>query len=109
MYPYYNNYQQPIIQPTSQLYNVNGVEGAKAFYVMPNSINYFLDSDSPYLYKKVADQTGRATIQKFKLVEDNLESPQTAVSSVDYTSIDKKLDELLSLLKTPKNEVTTNE
>ena len=60
--------QTPIDKPRFlPLTFTNGVEGAKAYIVNPNSIVYILDSDNPILYQKSADYQGRYTLNAFKL------------------------------------------
>lgn len=122
-YPFYGNnyiqqpsqpyYQQPNIQqmPQQQYYNggvayVNGIEGAKAYYVMPNTCVFLLDSDRPYLYKKISDTSGRASLETFKLIPENEINTTSNDSNNRIDAIEKKIDEILQALK---SNVTQNE
>lgn len=64
-----NMYNQPTMDRPRflPLTFTNGVEGAKAYIVNPNSIMYILDSDNPILYEKMADYQGKYTLNAFKL------------------------------------------
>lgn len=61
---YYQNFQ-PQNQNTSQQTNitfVNGIEGAKAYQMSPNSSALLMDSDNSKFYVKTTDSLGVAKI-----------------------------------------------
>lgn len=69
---YVNAYQAP--QQTAQMPNntyayVNGLEGAKAFFVPSNGRVLLMDSDNPIFYMKTANAMGQTTIRTFKFEE----------------------------------------
>ena len=110
--PNYNNiYQQVQQQPQLNQYAfVNGVEGAKAYQIMPNQTMMLMDSDNPIAFMKTSDNYGKSSLRYFKLVEVKEEDlrvqPQTQ-SNIEYalkTDIDalnKKIDEISSKLEKP--------
>ena len=59
---------------------VNGLEGAKAYPMMPNQMVLLMDADSPVCYQKTSDAYGKSTLKCFKLVEVN-ESELTGTTS----------------------------
>lgn len=60
---------QSIQQPQNGFVWVDGIDEANAFYVAPNNAVQLWDKNSPTIYKKSADSTGRPTMQIFDLVE----------------------------------------
>ena len=82
-------YQQPMYQQQPQqvpqtkylpLTFVNGVEGAKAFIVEPNKMIYLMDEENGVIYKKTADNVGKAILEPFAYkpikIEDIGKAPQ---------------------------------
>ena len=71
MYNAYNPYQfnqygyQPI-QQTQQLIKVNGIEGAKAYQMAPNSSVALFHESEDLLYVKMTDGAGFPTIRVFR-------------------------------------------
>lgn len=71
-YPQYNNqYQtQYQIRTNNNINWVQGIEGAKAFQLMPNSTTMMLDSENEGIfYIKVSDNVGMCTLRTFKYEE----------------------------------------
>ena len=71
-YPQYNNqYQtQYTIRTNNNINWVQGIEGAKAFQLMPNSTTMMLDSENEGIfYIKVSDNVGMCTLRTFKYEE----------------------------------------
>ena len=103
--PYgYNPY--PIYNKNTYAF-VNGLEGAKAYPMSPNQTVLLMDSDSPVCFKKQSDNTGKAVLQCFKLVEINEEElrgiiPNTTTNEI--TALNKRIDELTELINTIKKE-----
>ena len=93
---------------------VNGIEGAKAYPLVPNQMMLLMDADHPILYRKTSDSFGKSTIDYFTITQVNEnqirdiltpKQPEYALKS-DVNAINKKLDELIKAL-TPKKEETT--
>lgn len=98
-YPPQANYQAA---PQNTYAFVNGVEGAKSYYVQPNQTVMLMDSDDPIAYMKSANAMGQATIKYFRLVETSEQElrgqPKQAPSYVlkaDFDALAKRVDELL--------------
>ncbi len=61
MYPQQNNFYNPYARaqiPSNNIIWVQGIEGAKAQQITPNSSLLLLDSESDHFYMKVCDQYG---------------------------------------------------
>ena len=113
-YNNYNNqqfYQQPVAHPITY---TNGVIGAKAFFMNPNSTVYLIDSDTNnVLYKKVSDNQGRCSLQAFSITEIPLEKVGMTTPQVEYATkgdierleqiLNNSLSNLLISLKEAKN------
>ena len=125
--PYYNGYnnyyqqpnmyQQQMQQPMQQapaiipMTYVNGLEGAKAYWMATNSIAYLRDNnDDSILYEKKTDAVGKFQIKGFKLTELQVENgtfkAQNQQDSIKL--LESKIDAIYSILAT-KNEVKNNE
>ncbi len=66
------NVPQNGLQQASTQYSieyVNGVEGAKAYLIPPNSTKLLMDSDGNYFYIKTANQQGQANVKIYKYEE----------------------------------------
>ena len=110
--PYYNayaslqnnqqNFPQPQQQPQtaqpqpqqqvmmqSNIEYVNGIEGAKAFILPPNTQKLLLDSDNPFFYIKTTDLQGKPSVKRFKYIDIDAEK-------VDTKQDDKSLDNYVS-------------
>lgn len=91
-----NNYQ------LNQYAIINGLDGAKAYNMPPNSSMMLMDASNPYVYMKSTNQMGQATIRCFKLVEEKLEDIEVASSpyatKTDLNTLSAKIDELLKQL-----------
>lgn len=123
MFPYNNNYgngnysggyvspsqSAPSAQyapPTqANIYTyVNGLEGAKAFFVPPNGRVLLMDSDNPVFYMKTANAMGQTSIRTFKFeeVQDHPAPKVEYVKQSDLTAFDvriKRLEDILSGVK----------
>ena len=81
---------------------VNGLEGAKAYKMLPNQMVMLLDSDNPIIYKKTSDNFGKAVIECFKMVsiseqelKDIVSPPQPEyVIKSDFDALLKRIDAL---------------
>ena len=119
--PYGNYYGQPMYQqPVQQqpqptiipMTYVNGLEGAKAFWMGTNSIAYLRDNnDDTILYEKKTDAVGKYYIKGYKLTEmelDNNGGFKVQNSQDNINTLVSKIDAIYAILA-PKNEVKANE
>lgn len=101
-FPSYFN-PQPTTTPTNNIVWVQGIEGAKAWQLNPNSMIILLDSEQEgKMYIKVSDNIGLSTLRIFNYVEE-VQTPSNT-SSVDLSQYVTK-EELATLVK----ELTRNE
>lgn len=118
-YGYGNNYyqQQQMQQPLQQapaiipMTYVNGLEGAKAYWMATNSIAYLRDNnDDSILYEKKTDAVGKFQIKGFKLTELQVENGTFKAQNQQdgIKLLESKIDAIYSILA-PKNEVKSNE
>lgn len=108
--PYANMYGQHQ-SPNSQTYQqntnitfVNGIEGAKAYQLSPNSSVVLMDSENSKFYVKSTDSLGVPKLTSYKFVEDNLSENKsqedqipvnsTVISNEDLNNILAKIGEL---------------
>lgn len=75
---------QPQI-PTQNLIRVNGIDGAKAYQMTPNSTVALFDSNEDIMYVKSTDGAGFPQIRKFSFVEMQ-ESQTKQAENVDFVS-----------------------
>lgn len=70
--------QTPQNAPTSLFYGsntgmgieyVNGIEGAKAYIMQPNSVKWLMDSDGNYFYLKSSNAQNQASVRIFEYKE----------------------------------------
>ena len=105
--------QQPTYTP---LVFVNGVEGAKAYIVQPNSTIYLRDSDSDKLFIKYCDAQGRSTLRTYALVELDEQGnkkvaapiqeidPEQFVTKESFRAVETKLNKLQSAVDKLNNK-----
>ena len=100
--------QQQNNTPTNNLLWVQGIEGAKALMLSPNSKVICLDSEiENRAYIKIADDLGATKLRKFELIEIN-DAETTSKDLSDYVRKDE-LQQLIQNLLPQREEVTTNE
>ena len=80
----FSPFQQTQI-PTQNLIRVNGMDGAKAYQMTPNSTVALFDSNEDIMYVKSTDGAGFPQIRKFKFVEIQ-ESQTQQTENVDFVS-----------------------
>lgn len=99
--PYYNN-TNPISTQSAIANNiiwVQGIEGAKAWQLSPNSMVILLDSEiEGKMYIKVSDNIGMCSLRIFDYVEELPSTNVTNNNDLDLSQYVKK-DELASLIK----------
>ena len=89
---------------TNNIIWVQGIEGAKAWQLSPNSMVILLDSEvEGKMYIKVSDNIGMCTLRIFNY-EEEISSNATNNTNLDLSQFVRK-DELVSLIK----EVLTSE
>lgn len=84
---------------------VQGIEGAKAYQLNPNSMMILLDSETEgKMYIKVSDNIGMSNLRTFNYVEEFSTQNATVNQDLDLSAFVRK-DELSNLIK----EILTNE
>lgn len=105
--PYFNTSSMGVSTPTNNIIWVQGIEGAKAWQLSPNSMAILLDSETDgKMYIKVSDNIGMCSLRIFNYTEEFPvnSSKATINQDLDLSQYVKK-DELASLIK----EVLTTE
>lgn len=69
MNPYQQFIPQKFTPNTNGITWVQGIEGAKAFQLIPNSNAVLLDSENEYFYIKTCDNVGMCNLRTFKYEE----------------------------------------
>lgn len=75
----------PQMNNQQNLIRVNGVEGAKAYQMSPNSTVALFDGNDDIMYIKTTDGAGFGNIRMFRFTEMQESTNQTS-QSVDYVS-----------------------
>ena len=102
-FPSYFN-PQPTTTPTNNIVWVQGIEGAKAWQLNPNSMIILLDSETEgKMYIKVSDNIGLSTLRIFNYVEEVQTPSNASNSNIDLSNYVTK-EELTNLLKELINE-----
>lgn len=94
----YNPYQP--YTTSNQIVKVNGMNGAQAYNLMPNSSILLLDETAPRLFLKQTDGAGYPTISAYKL-EPYVEEKQPELS--DIVSRIEKLEETINAKSNTSN------
>lgn len=107
--PYYQQapYQQQQMQQAPQaqqnvsnvqLAYINGIEGAKAYVVVPKQSVCLLDDENSMMYFKEADEQGKATLKAFKMSEIDINEINKPINASEFVTR-KEFDELIMQLK----------
>lgn len=119
MYPQQPNYFNPYGRaqvPANNIIWVQGIEGAKAQQIQPNSSLLLLDSESDHFYMKVCDQYGICLpIKVYKFEEEvaatapvaTVETPAAAPDLSNYVT-KEELTALLKEWRIHEQSVSTN-
>ena len=120
MYPQQNNFYNPYGRPqvpSNNIIWVQGIEGAKAQQIQPNSSLLLLDSESDHFYMKVCDQYGICMPLKIYKFEEEIpaaaapmatvEAPAPAVDMSKYVT-KEELEALLKEWRMHEQSVSTN-
>lgn len=92
---------------------VQGIEGAKAYQLPPNSNVILMDSDDSKFYIKSTDNVGMATLKTFKF-EEITNSPsaqnntQDFVTRDDFVKLKSEIGEYINTLFNNRNGVTAD-
>lgn len=109
---YYQSFQpqtQNIGQQTNITF-VNGIEGAKAYQLSPNSSALLMDSDNSKFYVKTTDSLGVPKVSSYSFVEDeNLTNQSQEQQNTVKTDQPSKEDFDGILLKISELETKINE
>jgi hypothetical protein len=82
--------------PTNNILWVNGIEGAKAWQLGPNSMAILLDSEADgKMYIKVSDNIGMSSLRIFNYVEETSSANVTNNQDLDLSQYVKK-DEFMN-------------
>ena len=116
--------EQQVQQPTQQItpqqvqqnvipmVYVNGLVGAKSYWMGTNQIAYLRDSeDDTILYEKKTDNVGKFYLKAYKLTEmelDNNGGFTTGKQANDLQILNAKIDKIYSIL-VPAKETNVNE
>lgn len=89
---------------------INGIEGAKAFMVMPNQKVILFDSDSNHFFIKQANQQGQAVLKVFEYTELDENAPKKTVQAqpMEAYVTKQEFEEFKKTLLTPKKEVVNH-
>lgn len=109
-YPYMNMNPNPnpfaSMRSPNSINWVQGIEGAKAFTLMPKENIVLMDSESnDTFFIKICDDIGRCTLRKFKYQEETTESQPVAQDLSEYVK-KSELQDLLNEMLGGKNEPT---
>lgn len=100
----YFNYYQP--QPQSSLTWVSGIEGARSWYVAPNSTVALWDSEAQTIYLKSADASGMPTMKILDYALRGSQKPQDGVeeTKAEYLTKDD-LEAVLAQISDLREEI----
>lgn len=99
---YMPNGYQPVQAPVNGLISVNGINGAKAYQMPPNSSVALFDANEDMMYVKTTDAAGYPTIKTFRFeAVENLEQAPAAdyVSKDDFSKLMQQVESIADKLK----------
>lgn len=109
-YPFMNMTPSPYpsMRTSNAITWVQGIEGAKAFTLMPKENVVLMDSESnDTFFIKICDDIGRCTLRKFKYQEETTETPPVIAQDMsEYVKKSELQDLLNEMLGGKKNEPT---
>lgn len=82
IYDNFSTYRSPLIN-TTQLLRVNGIDGAKAYPTMPNSVVALFDANDDLMYIKSTDAANYPTIDTYRFTKIK---PESMDSKNDYVT-----------------------
>lgn len=106
--PYFNTTPQGVSTSTNNIVWVQGIEGAKAWQLNPNSMVVLLDSEvEGKMYIKVSDNIGMSSLRIFNYTEENSNHVTINNNDLDLSQFVRK-DEISELIKEVLNEQTVS-
>lgn len=93
-YNYTPNYQNVMQGQIKSLTRVNGLEGAKAFQVMPRETVALFDGNDDIFYIKSADDGGFPTIKAYRFAEIDLTGTKPTNDYVTKTEFEELRNEV---------------
>ena len=110
-YPFMNPYQNPYQNARTSTNSINwvqGIEGAKAFTLMPKENVILMDSEvNDKFYIKICDDIGRCTLRVFKYHEE-IETPAAPPADLSEYVKKSELQALLNEMLGGSNESTVS-
>ena len=110
---------QPIQQPQAQGQSIIWVQNQQEAYnylVAPNSAVALWDSNSPVIYLKQADASGKPTVKIYDLVERTAQLPQAApqpaaeyVTRQEFAALQARIDALTAPKQTNRKSAPAKE
>lgn len=81
-------------QSTNAIEYVNGIEGAKAYIMQPNSTRWLMDSDGSYFYLKTSNAQNQASVKmyEYKEIDISTKKAKETKSEIDMSAYVKKED-----------------
>ena len=89
-------YPQPQYQKANSINWVQGIEGAKAFQLMPNTNVVLLDSENDKFYIKSCDNVGMCTLRTFNYIEEITKPREDYVTREELEEVIKKYEQIIS-------------
>lgn len=108
----FSQFQQTQPQlPTQNLIRVNGIDGAKAYQMSPNSTVALFDSNDDIMYVKSTDGAGFPQIRRFRFteVQESQAQQQPNVDFVSREEFEKFKKEIMSNGKQSVRKSESNE
>lgn len=105
----FNPYQQYPAN-NQQIIKVNGINGAQAYNLMPNSSALLLDESAPRLFLKQTDGAGYPTISAYKL-EPYVEEKQPDLNELvkRIKKLEDKIDGKSNITNAKRNKANESE
>lgn len=101
---YPTNYYQP--QTQNSLTWVSGIEGARSWYVAPNSTVALWDSESQTIYLKSADVSGMPTMKILDYALRDAQKPQNGLEEIKVDYLTKSdLEAVLEQIRDLREEI----
>ena len=97
-----STYQPQVAQPQSAINWVQGIAGAKAFFVPPNSSALLMDSESDTFFLKSSDASGMPSLRIFQYTEIVNMPQEENNSAVKYVTMDEFNEFKKDMIKTIK-------
>ena len=102
----YGNYMPYAQQTRQDLIRVNGIDGAKAYQMAPNSVAALFDANDDLMYIKSTDGAGFPALRTFRFTEEQprLEPQDAREDKMDQ--LIKSIDELKEMIRNAEQPVS---